>query len=65
MSERNYEFRRRITVVHRPNRRDQTIKPSPEEVLIEDGWSIVIPTNKVNVSIIFQIPGIIEMANFV
>jgi len=45
MSERNYEFRRRIAVVHRPNRRDQTIKPSPEEVLIEDGWSIVIPTN--------------------
>ena len=45
MTERNYEFRRRIAVVHKPNRRDANAQPGSKDVLIEDGWSIIIPTN--------------------
>jgi len=43
MSERNYEFRRRLNVVHRPDRRQADLAPQSHEVVLEDGWQIVIP----------------------
>jgi len=42
MSERNYEFRRRLNTVHRPDRRDADRTPKPDEVALEDGWRIGI-----------------------
>lgn len=40
--ERNYEFRKRLEVVHKPNRRQENVTLSTDEVLIEDGWAILI-----------------------
>jgi hypothetical protein len=42
MAERNYDFRRRLDLVHVPRRRDLNIEPQESEVAIEDGWSIII-----------------------
>lgn len=43
MSERNYEFRRRLAVVHQPDRRDPAVQPTPNDTLVENGWRILIP----------------------
>lgn len=40
--ERPYAFRRRLDVVHRPDRRDPDARPSADEVAIGDGWTIVV-----------------------
>ncbi|MEF3304055.1 hypothetical protein [Paenibacillus sp. GYB003] len=42
MGERNYEFRNRLDVVHRPNRRDPSLRPEAGECPIDEGWQIVI-----------------------
>ena len=42
MTERAYEFRRRLEVVHQPDRRDPTVRPDNKEVEIGAGWSLVI-----------------------
>ncbi|MHB0877499.1 MAG: hypothetical protein ACYC5O_15785 [Anaerolineae bacterium] len=41
MSERNYEFRRRLAQVHRPNRRDPALRSAADETAVGDGWRIV------------------------
>ena len=42
MSERPYEFRRRLEVVHRPDRRDLDVRPAGDEIAIGEGWAVVI-----------------------
>ena len=42
VAERAYEFRRRLEVVHQPDRRDPTAQPGDQEVVIGANWSIVI-----------------------
>ena len=43
MAEINYEFRKRYSVVHKPNRRD-TEKKCPENFVEVDGsWCVVVP----------------------
>jgi hypothetical protein len=42
MSERPYEFRRRLEVVHQPDRRDLDARPDDGEVAIDAGWAIVV-----------------------
>jgi len=41
-TERNYEFRRRLNVVHRPNRRDYGLSALPDETVINNTWKIII-----------------------
>ncbi len=41
--ERNYEFRKRLRAVHKPNRRDPERTAEPGEAAIGDGWRIVVP----------------------
>jgi hypothetical protein len=43
MSERNYEFRRRLAVIHQPDRRDPGVQPTENDTLVEEGWRIIIP----------------------
>jgi hypothetical protein len=43
--ERNYDFRRRLAVVHRPGRRDPGVEPGTSDTLVGPGWSIVIPAS--------------------
>ncbi len=43
MVERNFEFRRRISVVHKPDRRDPEAQAAPGEAVIGEGWEIVVP----------------------
>lgn len=45
MSERSFEFRRRLNTVHQPDRRDVGLTPQPDEVVLKDGWQIVIPSD--------------------
>jgi hypothetical protein len=40
--ERKYGFRKRLEVVHKPNRRDQAIQPDAGELEITEDWRIVI-----------------------
>ena len=40
--ERNYDFRKRLEVVHKPNRRDPSISASAGELEISDDWRIVV-----------------------
>jgi len=40
--EKNYDFRKRLEIIHKPNLRSLNIFPQRDEVLIEEGWSIVI-----------------------
>ncbi len=40
--ETNYEFRKRLEVVHKPNLRQANVTVQQDELLIEDGWTIVI-----------------------
>lgn len=42
MKENNYDFRKRLLEVHKTNRRDYGIKPLPSEVMIDDGWLILL-----------------------
>lgn len=42
MTERAYEFRRRLDVVHRPDRRDPAARPADGEFAVGDGWSIAV-----------------------
>ena len=42
-AERRYAFRQRLDQVHRPDRRDPECRPEPGEVVIDDGWRIVVP----------------------
>ncbi|RKN79003.1 hypothetical protein [Paenibacillus ginsengarvi] len=40
--ERNYDFRKRLDVVHKPDRRDPFVKAAVSEVEITADWSIVL-----------------------
>ncbi|MCU6709890.1 hypothetical protein M6D81_14440 [Paenibacillus sp. J5C_2022] len=40
--ERNYDFRKRLEVVHKPNRRDSSVRAGAGELEISDDWRIVI-----------------------
>ncbi len=40
--ERNYDFRKRLEVVHKPNRRDPAIHADASELEISEDWRIVI-----------------------
>ncbi|MFH1904242.1 MAG: hypothetical protein ABIK53_01795 [bacterium] len=42
LNEKNYEFRRRLDVVHLPDRRNFNLKHEKDEVIVEEGWSVVI-----------------------
>jgi len=42
MTEKNYGFRRHLDVVHLPDRANSDLKPEKDELIIEEGWSIVI-----------------------
>ena len=42
MSERNYEFRRRLNQVHEPNRHDPDARPTRAEVAVGPGWRVVL-----------------------
>ncbi|MBP1994487.1 hypothetical protein [Paenibacillus eucommiae] len=42
MKERKYEFRKRLEVVHKPDRRDPDIEPGDGEIVIGSDWQIVI-----------------------
>ena len=44
MAEHHYEFRRRLAVVHKPDRRDASVQPTENDTLVEEGWSILIPS---------------------
>lgn len=41
-NEPKYAFRRRLNVVHRPDRRDYELGAQPDDVVIDETWSIVI-----------------------
>jgi hypothetical protein len=49
VTERNFEFRRRISVVHKPDRRDPAARPGPDETVVSDGWAIVVPEGATDV----------------
>lgn len=42
--EKNFDFLKRMRVVHQPGRRDWTAKPEPGEIMLDNSWKIVIPT---------------------
>lgn len=43
MSERNYQFRQWLNMVHRPDRRDLAQKPTAGEIALDNTWRILIP----------------------
>ncbi len=43
--EKNYEFRKRMSIVHEENLRDESLIPNSDELEIKDGARIVIPTD--------------------
>lgn len=43
MIERNYEFRKRLLEVHKPERRDYSVVLQSNEIMVDDSWDIVIP----------------------
>lgn len=43
--EKNYQFRDRYCIVHKPHRRDASAEPLENETVIKNGWKIVIPSN--------------------
>ena len=45
MKEINYQFRERMSEVHKPNRRDFSKKLCDGQIEIDDSWSITIPDN--------------------
>jgi hypothetical protein len=42
MIERPYEFRRRLEVVHQPDRRDPQAQPEGDEVRVGESWTIIV-----------------------
>ncbi len=44
-TEKNYEFRQRISTVHKTGRRDLTAQPQPGEVVIDAAWDISFATD--------------------
>ena len=42
VKERHYDFRKRLDIVHKPNRRDWNVKATEGEVEVGSDWSIVI-----------------------
>ena len=45
MKEINYQFRERMTEVHKPNRRDFSKKPNADDFVISDGIAVIVPEN--------------------
>lgn len=43
--ERQYAFRDYLNTVHRPDRRDTSIRPGKNEIFVEDGWTILLEKN--------------------
>jgi len=43
MAELNYDFRKRMLEVHKPDRRNYDIKPTDTQTMIGDDWSVVLP----------------------
>ena len=44
MSERNYDFLKRMREIHRPNRRDFQAVPAANEVAINEDWQLILRT---------------------
>ncbi len=42
MSERNFQFRQRLNVVHKPGRRDPSLEPKAGEAVVDQSWRIVV-----------------------
>ncbi|MCL2517965.1 MAG: hypothetical protein FWF15_05325 [Oscillospiraceae bacterium] len=45
MAEKNYNFRKRLLEVHKPNRRNQTVSKKETAIEITSGWNIIIDAN--------------------
>ena len=43
--EKNYDFRKELMQVHKPNRRDLSLAPNKNEFVLTDGLCIVLPEN--------------------
>ncbi|MBQ3557602.1 MAG: hypothetical protein IJA11_07410 [Oscillospiraceae bacterium] len=43
--ERNYDFRKRLLQIHRKDLRDAAILPNENELVLDDGWWIVMPAD--------------------
>lgn len=43
--EKNYDFRKRMDIVHKPRSRNHELEPRHDEVALCDGWQIVIAKN--------------------
>ena len=42
--EKNYDFLKRMRVVHKPDRRDGAAVLDPNEIAVDNSWKIVIPS---------------------
>jgi len=45
MTEKNYDFRKRLLEVHKSNIRDYNALPQVDEIEINEDWEILIPEN--------------------
>ncbi|MBO5938459.1 MAG: hypothetical protein J6Q82_03055 [Clostridia bacterium] len=43
MKELNYQFRQRLSIVHKPNRRDPEKKPTDNQIEFDSSWTITLP----------------------
>ncbi len=43
--EKNYDFRKELMQVHKPNRRNMSLTPKTDELVLRDGLCIVLPEN--------------------
>lgn len=43
--EKNYDFRKALMQVHKPNRRNMSLAPNTDELVLRDGLCIVLPEN--------------------
>ena len=43
--EKNYDFLKRMRVIHKPNRRDAAATPSAQEIEITNSWQIAVKQN--------------------
>ena len=43
MTENNYDFLKRMRVIHKPDRRDFSLVQNSNEIVIDNSWKIVIP----------------------
>ncbi|NSW91091.1 MAG: hypothetical protein HPY74_10560 [Firmicutes bacterium] len=41
--EKNYDFRKRLLEVHKPNRRDYNVIPKKDEIEVNESWEIIVP----------------------